>query len=361
MTNVTWLSDYRPFDAVMNRLLVIGSGATVEECKQSGNRPNDPDWLFPVTRNFCSKLFNPTSEVLLRTTASYLEDRGIAFDPKRRNLRVGNSFTGDDMRRSPIGTFLELEARIPEQHNIERLCEHAWHAFGNEPEFWTAFVHDGIYLKLFARFTEQFGLGPGKSMVAGRKVAQILISGDVVLNLNYDIAFDLALKQIGKIFCYAPEVKPDTISVLKPHGSFNFYVNPKNGNCSFEEPDQIPGSVGIPDPEGGIFFPQHGIIPPRLNKSYEQHPASQMILSTGRPFFPKVVTFWGVGLTDSDIDLLAVYQESTKKADSVEFINPCVEAYRTAVSLLSIKIVHFQSLDQWCVTHNLLSGSGDKT
>ena len=331
----------------MNRLLVVGAGASIEECRRSGNYPFDESRCFPTTRNFCAKLFDPTSPVLLKATASYLRQYGVPFNAKLLDATVGVSFSGDDIENGPVRVFIGLEALSPEFNNIERLCEHAWHVFGNDSEFWTAFIHDGIYLHLFARFTEQFGLGLGKNMVAGTTVAKTLCPGDTVLNLNYDIAFDLALKQAGKSATYSPEVRNGTINVMKPHGSFNFYVNSKNGNCFFEEPDKIPGSIGIPDPAGGIFFTQHGFIPPRLNKSYAQHPTAEIILSTGRPFLPRVVTFWGVGLTDSDVDLLAVYREAVTDARVVEFINPSVEAYENAKRLLEIPITYFDSLDRW--------------
>jgi hypothetical protein len=185
-------------------------------------------------------------------------------------------------------------------------------------------------------------------MKVGAQVASKLTAEDVVLNLNYDIAFDLALKQLGKPVCYAPEVRLGATLVLKPHGSFNIYVNLSNGNFFFEDPDRIYGSVGVTDPAGGGVFPQHGIVPPRLNKSYDQHPCAQMILETNRPFRPKVVTFWGVGLTDSDIDLLDLYREAVAQADLVEFINPKVAARDNAARLLASDVHHFPTFESWC-------------
>lgn len=331
----------------MNRLLVVGAGASIEECRRSGNYPLDATRSFPSIRNFCAKLFDPTSVTLLKATASYLQKHGVNFDPRLLETKIGDAFTGEDIKRGPVGVFINLEAKAPDQHNIETLCEHAWRQFGADPDFWAAFIHEGIFLHLFALFTEQFGLGAGKNMVAGRQVAEVLQPGDRVLNLNYDIAFDLALKQAGKAITYSPDVRENGISVFKPHGSFNFYVNPKNGNCFFEDPQKIQGSFGIPDPQGGVFFVQHGIIPPRLNKSYAQHPAAEMILSHGRPFSPRIVTFWGVGLTNSDVDLLSLYREAVAYAELVEFINPSQEASEKATKLLATKLTHFLSLDQW--------------
>lgn len=331
----------------MNQLLVVGAGATIEDCRRSGNHPDDPDWEFPIVANFCSKLFDQTSTVLTKATASYLSGLGISYEINLLNLKVGDSFSSEDIRRGPIGVFLQLEAQAPGEHNIERLTEHIWQTIGADQAFWSAFIHDGIYLSLFARFSEQFGLGTGRPMVAGRRVASSVAPEDVVINLNYDVAFDLALKQAGRAICYAPETRPGTVMVLKPHGSFNLYVNVSNGNCFFEEPDRIVGSVGIPDPDGGVFFPQEGIVPPRLHKSYRQHPSAEIILATGRPFSPKTVTFWGVGLTDSDLDLLAVYREATAGAKRVEFVNPSAAAFRNAEQLLGVRIEQFESLDSW--------------
>lgn len=331
----------------MNQFLVVGAGATVEECQRSGTHPHDPEWQFPVIANFCSKLFDQTSSALSKATASYLTSLGISFDTTLLELKAGDSFTSEDIRRGPIGTFLQLEAHAPAEHNIERLAEHVWQTVGANQSFWSAFIHDGIYLGLFARFSEQFGLGAGRPMVAGCRVASALAPGDVVLNLNYDIAFDLALKQAGHALCYSPDSRPGAIAVLKPHGSFNLYVDISNGDCFFEEPDRIAGSVGLPNPQGGVFFAQEGIVPPRLNKSYRQHPCAEAILATGRPFSPVTVTFWGVGLTDSDVDLLALYREATVGAERVEFINPSPEACGNAGRLLGVRIDHFDSLDSW--------------
>lgn len=331
----------------MKRLLVVGAGASVEECRRSGARASERDWWLPVIGNFGHRLFDPTSAVLLKVTAAYLDAHGIPFDSKLLNVQPGDLFTREDIRRGPVGAFLNLEATSPEAHNVERLCEFAWQQIGDDRQRWGGFVHDAIYLKLFVLFTEQFGLGVGRPMLAGQQVARLLTADDVVLNLNYDICFDLALKQVGHSVCYAPEAAPSAVKILKPHGSMNFYVNVENGNCFFEQPDTIAGSVGIPDPAGGVYFVQHGIIPPRLNKTYEQHPCAATILDAARPFVPKEMTFWGVGLTDSDVDLLAIYREAATAATRIDFISPCAAAHQKAIRLLEKDIIHFATLDEW--------------
>lgn len=331
----------------MSRVVVVGAGASIEECARSGAHPNDPMWSFPTIANFCEKLFDRTSKTLWEVTASYLGEHAVPFNPRLLSLAPGDSFTGADLDAGPTGVFLRLERDDCQHHNIETLCEHGWRRFGSNAELWAQFIHDGIYLSLFAVFSEQFGLGPGRPMRAGVAVADRLGPRDKVVNLNYDIAFDLALVQAGKAVCYAPEGSDESIAVYKPHGSFNLYVNLANGNCFFEQPDRIPGSVGFPDPDGGTFFAQNGIVPPRLNKSYEQHPAAECILKHGRPFAPDVLTFWGVGLTSSDVDLLSLYREAAETAATIEFINPSKTACEQARGLLQREIIHHAELSTW--------------
>jgi hypothetical protein len=65
------------------------------------------------------------------------------------------------------------------------------------------------------------------------------------------------------------------------------------------------------------------------------------------------VTFWGVGFTDSDIDLLALYREATGGAERVEFINPSTAAYENAARLLSVSARHFIALESWFIERTL--------
>lgn len=331
----------------MSRVLVVGAGASIEECTRSGAHPNDPMWSFPTIKNFCEKLFTPDSQALLEVTASYLDEYSVAFNRRLLSLEPGDSYTGVDIEAGPTGVFLRLERDDCEHHNIETLCEHAWRRFGSNADFWAQFIHDGIYLYLFAVFSTQFGLGRGRPMRAGVKVAVRLGRGDKVVNLNYDVAFDLALMQARKAVSYAPEGIRGSITIYKPHGSFNLYLNRSNSKIRFIQPDRIPGSVGFSDPDGGTFFSQNAIVPPRLNKSYEQHPAARYILNHDRPFSPDVLTFWGVGLTTSDVDLLSLYREAAKTASIIEFINPSNEACDQARSQLQREVIHHVDLDSW--------------
>jgi len=346
----------------LNRLLVIGAGATIEECIRSGNFPNDPQKLFPTTKNFCNKFFNPLSSSLLAATASYLDAHGIPFETKLLNIKDGNripfdisilnindgdKISDEDLEKCPIGVFKRMESQNPEIFNIEKLSEFAWGIVGSDQAFWRDFVKSGIYDNLMWLFLYQFGSGKGNPMLAGTKVAAQLRPNDLVINLNYDIAFDLALKQIGKDICYAPQKRNNNILVIKPHGSINCYINHKNGNYYFTEPDKIAGSVSIDRGDDGIFDPFGSLFPPRLNKNYKMHPMAKAILETAQPYNVHIVTFWGVGLTESDIDLLSIYKKATKKAQTIEFINPDKRAYQKAMKLLKKEIEWFSNLDQW--------------
>jgi len=317
----------------MKRLMIIGAGASREECKQSGNYPSDESKYLPLIRDFSQKLLQPHSSAVNHVVLSYFNSHKIAFSDEGGSLK-------------PVEAFMQLEKLDSSKHNIETLCEHAWVVYKDMPKNYDNFIYDGIYLNLFVFFTEQFGLGLGVPMNAGKRFARVLSLGDTVINLNYDIAFDLALKQAGIPFCYAPEQRDNCVLVLKPHGSINCYVNHLSGDFYFEDPDKISGSVGRRE-KGGTFQPYGTIIPPQLNKTYEQHPFARMILKTKRPFTPEIVTFWGVGLTSSDVDLLNIYREATRKTKEIEFINPSDEVCMVAEKLLYRKVHHFRSLEEW--------------
>jgi hypothetical protein len=67
-----------------------------------------------------------------------------------------------------------------------------------------------------------------------------------------------------------------------------------------------------------------------LNKSYDQHPIAKIILGAARDRRPEHVAMWGVGLTDSDADLLELYAAWVKRAGSLDVINPQIEVAEKA-------------------------------
>ncbi len=333
------------------RLLVVGAGATLEECTKSGTNPQDQ---FPTVSDFVNKLSHVTHSLHL-AAAAYLETNKIPFNPGIFTLKEG-VIPPEVWNNNPIEIFKRLEASDPINHNIERLLEHTWNTFGGaQDSFWDE-LQQAIYLSLFLKFVPQFGINgspePYKKLEAGAIICQYLLPGDKVLNLNYDIGFDVALKQSGKAFCYSPDDSANEIVLYKPHGSFNLYANRHKKAFRFVDVYQIPGTLTHPDAEGGEWNAHLAILPPRLNKKYEQHPIAQTILRSFQDFRPGVVTFWGVGLASSDADLIEIYKNTCDFAEEVQFINPSDEAYHRASQLIKRPIQQFRSLDEWAREEN---------
>jgi len=311
-------------------------------------KPDDP---FPSISNFAAKLFQE-SHVLEVLAASYLDAHGVNYDRTVLDVYAaaeqGKAFPDGAFERGPLRSFVRLEADDWKRHNVETLFEHAWATFGGAADVWDDIVYNGIYLFLFHAFTEQFGLGPARSinrMHAGTSVADALFAGDRIIDLNYDILVDLALQQSRKIFSYSPNSLRDSILLYKPHGSFNLYDCREFQRWGFSDPSN-PG-VGLDRHDGGTWSPSSGILPPRLNKQYAQHPIAERILAGLNEFEPQVVTFWGVGLTASDVDLLDIYRHACGPAKRVEFINPDPSATVRAAELLGVRVKHYWPLEQW--------------
>jgi hypothetical protein len=327
---------------------VVGAGATIAECIQSGNAGKP----LPSIRNFAQELFNE-SQALTLVLASYLDEKRISFDDTLvRSYRTGspNTISFDQMEASPRRVFQRLEAADPLAHNVERLFEFVWQKFGDNDAMWEALAWDGVFTYLFNAFITQFGLGPADSICtlrAGTSVAERLFPGDRVINLNYDVAFDLALQQARRYFTYAPEYRQGAIIVYKPHGSFNFYADPGSGDCFFADPSQPRGSVALRDPSGRVWSPAAAIVPPRLAKSYAQHPSAARILSGLATFEPEIVTFWGIGMASSDADLIDIYRNACRRARRIEFINPDPTAGEGANRLLGVSVAGFSDLPDW--------------
>jgi hypothetical protein len=75
---------------------------------------------------------------------------------------------------------------------------------------------------------------PESRFPLAESVATQLMPGDLVLNLNYDLIFDVALKNIGRNTVYSPHARPEEgIWAFKPHGSFHLVVNEKKNAFYF--------------------------------------------------------------------------------------------------------------------------------
>jgi len=331
--------------------LVIGAGATLAEALALGTpREQCP----PLIRDFARKTwFNYTPHPLLEAYLRELGYTDLGRDPRELFYRLEEEgFTnierfmefawvnrhrewkveGEDLPPGYISglrlmTAGSSEAAVP-------LAEHC--------EFWENLLYHGIGSPL-SFFMSQcfFENGKGwKDLALSKSMASHLEPTDLVLNLNYDTVFELAPEQLGLTFCYSPN-RPagDHVLVAKPHGSLNMVMN--NERFVFGQPEWL----GMPQPPG--FRSYSGLIPPRLNKSYAQHPAATMILGPVHNRRPQSIIMWGVGLTDSDVDLIFLYERWAKSADAIDVINPSANVAEKAGSLFRCRVRHFPSLTDW--------------
>jgi len=111
-----------------------------------------------------------------------------------------------------------------------------------------------------------------------------------------------------------------------------------------------PEWLGMPQPPG--YRSYSGLIPPRLNKNYSQHPIARMILEPAITRAPDEIVMWGVGLTESDVDLIELYKAWASAARQVQVINPAQDVAKRVQTLLSCKVVHFSSVAEWELSRN---------
>lgn len=262
------------------RVLVIGASATIEETHRTGNPDARP---FPTVRNFCSYWgqigLAPGPTI---AAAMYLDSCGIQYNRTVLEFFLGlrRELRDDDGNDGPLQVLQKTAESNPSVHNVESVYEFVWNHRGvRDEQFWSSFVEQTVYLPIFDLQHQHFfqnGVG-WKRLEAGQRVAKLLRHTDQVISLNYDTVFEIAMKQVQAGFRYSPNLDEGEISVYKPHGSLNLYVNTARKMMKFIEPDVLPGTFNYPD-ENGTWHPAQGIIPPRLNKDYAQHPISQIIV-----------------------------------------------------------------------------------
>jgi len=304
------------------RLLVIGAGASYSE----GERAGLPDELRPpLIKDFAKRLWSDYNPHYLLT--AYLTEQGYA--------------PGED----PRDLFFKLEASETEQVNVERFFEYAWVNQDKFPGEWENLLYHGILNPLIFLLSQGlWAKGLLESpMHTAQFVAKHLQPGDAVINLNYETIFEIGATQVGHELIFLPN-KPSMSKLLisKPHGSINLVVDTAKQRFVFGKLDW-PGS---PQPADGSrnFI---GIVPPRLDKTYTQHPVASAILQVTCALKPHILTFWGVGLTVSDKDLLDLYKMWAQKVEKVELINPSVTVVERAQELLGVKVSHFLTIELW--------------
>ena len=214
--------------------LIVGAGATFAEALALGN---PPETCPPLIKNFA------------RVTWDNYSPHPVLEAYLRERLRLTD--LGDDPRQ----LFFRLEEE--NQTNIEQFMEYAWENRQREwnvdtsdpvpagytsglrlrthgsPEtsipswssqFWEDFLYHGIGSPIaFLMLQCFFENGSGwKDLALSKRLAAKLYEGDLVLNLNYDTVFELALMQSGQPFVYSPNTpRQRDILVCKPHGSLN--------------------------------------------------------------------------------------------------------------------------------------------
>ncbi len=305
------------------RILIIGAGASYAE----GLRCGLPEELCPpLISNFAKKLWSDYSPTELLST--YLLEEG--YQP----------------REDPRELFFQLEQTSTSNVNIERFFEFAYTKRSLFPGAYENLLYHGILNPLV--FLLMQGLWKGGDITkcplpCAQSVARHLRAGDVVVSLNYDTLFEIGALQAGHQLVFLPnELDREKVAICKPHGSLNLVIDEERSSFCFGKLNW-PGS---PQPANGSknFI---GFIPPRLNKSYREHWVSFMILQPTKKLSPQIVTFWGVGLTESDTDLLELYKNWGSTADSIEFINPSEKSAQVAQELFDKKLNHFVHLTDW--------------
>ena len=341
------------------RHLVVGAGASVAEGLALGLTFEQCP---PLVSNFAAKLWgefnpHPILDRFLRSCGHEVPDRD------------GRSL------------FYELERNVDTRDtiNIERFFEFAWKHKNKDwspdrgpngslpkdymvggaitsggvaavstdsqsPSGWQNLLLHGLGSPLQLIMINNFhqnGVG-WRPLQVTQSVGRVLRPGDAVLNLNYDTLFELALQQAGIPFSYAPNsVRSDEVSICKPHGSLNLVVDEREQSFSFGQPEWL----GTPAPPGTISF--SGLLPPRYEKSYAQIPTAKMILAPLTELYPDSVSFWGVGFTSSDVDLIQLYQTWMRNCSRVEVINPDEATARAAEELLFREVHHYRDVPSW--------------
>ncbi len=308
----------------MVRHLIVGAGASYAECKAA----NLADELcLPLINNFGQKMWADYNPVLL--LHAYLNANGI------------NVPADTDARTD----FFELERTRRHEFNIELFFEYAWRERFRFPGEWENLIYHGILNPLVFLLSQ--GLWSKGIIDAplqlSPNVARRLNAGDVILDLNYDTLFEIGALQAGKQITFLPNTpSQSSLWVAKPHGSINMVVNNERHSFAFGDLDW-PGS---PQPSDGSKN-YAGFIPPRFNKNFSEHPVARTILASLNGSKPAIVTFWGVGFTDSDIDLSELYAAWCVEAKAIEVINPDRQISEILEKRFGNKVQHFGGVESW--------------
>jgi len=279
--------------------------------------------------------------------------KDYAPHPFLHHFLLSKGVVVDPSSSGPITQFLELERS--KKTNVEEFfeyCRNVRDRFTDHPSAWHDMLHFGFLLPITtAMITQFFENGVGwRRLEASSLVSSALQPGDLIVNLNYDTIFEMAVEAQGNAISYLPNVDADHIIVAKPHGSVNLLVNEKKQKFYFGRP-QVHGTA-VPTIDDSLAA---SILPPRIHKHYAQHPIARTILDATRAFAPKELIFWGVGFTQSDLDLNTLYFRLALSSDIISVINPDRHAAIEASEITRRATLHFPSLDSWLKSRGLLT------
>jgi hypothetical protein len=134
----------------------------------------------------------------------------------------------------------------------------------------------------------------------------------------------------------------NSILLARPHGSLNMMVNEKEGYFAFGYASTWGGGT-----HAGNASLCASILPPRLNKNYRDNPIASSIINAASGFRPDTLTFWGLGFTESDIDLNKLYQTLAGNARTIELINPDSSIVPRLEQIVCRKVTHFPNVEKW--------------
>lgn len=306
------------------RAAIVGAGASIEIAKQAGVERH----LWPPTiANFAEKLWASPEGIGFYNywLKDYLESLGLTIST------------------DPTLDFIQYE-KTHNEVNIEKLFEYCWlHKEDQFEDDYDNLMYHGITNALNDLLIRGFCINNKiDNLQAGQKFAKKLNNGDLVLNLNYDTLFEISAEQANIDLTFIPNsFKGQGISIAKPHGSLNMLVDEEK--FTFARPN----CIGALPSSGDNLRNHHSIVPPRFNKSYEQHPTAKIIINSIINVKPSTLTFWGVGITSSDSDLIDLYSRWRCSATRIEVINPDKKVAKKISKLLNTKVVYFQTLQRW--------------
>lgn len=214
----------------------------------------------------------------------------------------------------------------------------------NSLDYWDNLLTNGVAQPLVTSLIQWMNVnGQGFiSLDVSKSIIPYLKNGDLIINLNYDTIFEIALEQERKPFRYSPNYDLDCINIAKPHGSINMVVFPEKNGFQFSSD---PKWMGQPEhPEGYSYI---GMVPPRSNKRYEQHPVARTIIQSLEKLKATEMIFWGVGLTESDVDLLSLYRNFSTNIKNIDVINPDISVHKKIRKLLGTSTRSYTSLTSW--------------